>query len=677
MIEAGEVGARFVIINEASPVLERLMSQFKALDGQISETKKQLSSLRVPPSVNASLENMERNLTKLSVGFDKIDTAFGKIGGSADAAAIDVSGAFGKIDGSIGSTQKLIADLSLELGRVGAQVTALAAGAGSAVAAAGGGGAGLGHRPRIGGAGGAGGGGGIGNVGARVPLPHPLHGGTMHGPVMVGAVLAGFGEFESLKYGMELAKIQQDLLINGVAPGKIDEATNLSYAMGEQFGQPVQSVLDTIDELRNPLGGIGPAMEHTKHLGGAMVDLRALGIKTGKPLADQMYALVKSTEFRNAITDEKFDPAIDAMVRAAMATAGRVGPSEFLQMSKYMRSALPGLSDDFLYKYAPELAQEFGGSSAGTSLSAVYQQVVSGQMRTTGLRLLDSLGEIDRSKVDFDKNGRIVKARPGANKLGDIFKNDPAEYAQALIKDLDSHGITQEGAQRDYMSMIFGNRLSAQMMMTLGYQRMRLDRGAAGIGQTMHADAAAKELLANDPTTNMNAMTAAWTNMLTAFGGLTMKPATMGMQGLADVFNVLRHPLSNWNGPSEWGKGIFWNPSAFPVDHVIAKEPDSLFGMWRERNKAQSSLFRSGYRGSDLDREMGREGARGKASPDRIVQPPPVINLQNNVRVMIDGKQIAAAVEADLVGQGFTMGHNSQDSHANYSAPDVSGSGHQ
>jgi hypothetical protein len=390
-----------------------------------------------------------------------------------------------------------------------------------------------------------------------------------------------------------------------------------------------------------------------------MVVLRAQGVKDGKPMADDLYSLVKSSEFRNAIHGEDFDKAIDAMVRADVATAGRVGPAEFVKMSKYMRSALPGLSDDFLYKYAPELAQEFGGSSAGTSLAAVYQQVVSGQMRTTGLRLLDTLGEIDHSKVDFDKNGRIVKARPGANMLGGVFKNDPAEYAERLIGDMASHGITTESDQRDWMSMIFGNRLSAQMMMTLGYQKLRLDRGAAGISSTLPVDAAAKELLANDPTTNKNNMVSSLTNMLTSLGTITMGPATTFFKDMTDLFNFVRDPQSSSQWHAMFGGGIPLGPLA-----PSYAWPDA--GQFERARRSQDAY------------KSDPEAARGRAlGALPITIPAPQVSMTNNVRVFIDGKAIAATVEAELVGAGFTMGHSLQDSHANYSAPDVSGSGHE
>jgi hypothetical protein len=45
MIEAGEVGAVFTVVDEASVVLQRLARQFKELDGLVLKTKESLKAL--------------------------------------------------------------------------------------------------------------------------------------------------------------------------------------------------------------------------------------------------------------------------------------------------------------------------------------------------------------------------------------------------------------------------------------------------------------------------------------------------------------------------------------------------------------------------------------------------------------------------------------------------------
>ena len=89
--------------------------------------------------------------------------------------------------------------------------------------------------------------------------------------------------------------------------------------------------------------------------------LKAQGGSNGGDTAKELYDLVKSAEFRNAIGDKDFDKSIKSMVAADVATGGIVTPRTFLQMSQMLKGALPGLSDDYLYKIMPELAQELRG----------------------------------------------------------------------------------------------------------------------------------------------------------------------------------------------------------------------------------------------------------------------------------------------------------------------------
>jgi hypothetical protein len=60
MIEAGEVGAVFTIVDEASAVLKLIADQFERLDAVIKSTKEQAGFGRIP-----SLTAVSRQLTNL------------------------------------------------------------------------------------------------------------------------------------------------------------------------------------------------------------------------------------------------------------------------------------------------------------------------------------------------------------------------------------------------------------------------------------------------------------------------------------------------------------------------------------------------------------------------------------------------------------------------------------
>lgn len=450
MIEAGEVGAILKIVDEASPTLKRIAAQLNELQAALDRTKLAMAEIKFPPGLNRSIGSFSEKLAG--------------VGGAADTAAAGVKTAFGSMDASILATQERVAALAKDIATVGAESRAAvgnmglrARGSGAARSPSGRSAA---EQSALGDMGNFAEGAGLGAA-AKTPA------------FIAGAIAAGAG-YEAFTKGADLEAVENRLRMQGVTEAAIKQATKIAFDVGGHYALTAAGVLSSMSEIMNPLNkgttpdeGMKAAEAHIGTLAAAMTVLQGLDSKKGTDTAKQAYDLVKSAEFRNAIGEQQFDAAVGAMVKASEATGGVVTPADWFKGSKYLRSALPRLSDRFLYTMFPELSQEFGGSSGGTALSAVYQQIVAGQMRTTGLRLLDTLGEIDESKAEFDKNGRIVRIKPGANKLGDLFATDPDQYAARIVADLKAHGITAEQDQRDWLSQIFGNRNSAQMMMTL------------------------------------------------------------------------------------------------------------------------------------------------------------------------------------------------------------------
>lgn len=631
MITAYEVGAVFRIQDDATPTLQRIAREFKELQGLVDKTNESLAAFGkgIP-------------FKRMTEGFTALNTQMRETAASATTIAAAFDGSVDKsIDGAIAQT-KLLKD-ELRSAAVAAGEIRIPAGGGRG---GGGGGAGSaagglssltpgrGTRLPPGGGGHGRGGGPLGTLGASVPGPGHTHL-RSHSPFVLGAVAAGLGIWEGFDKYADLATIEENMRIGNVSPENIQKAENLSYNVGQKYGLPVQNIMKSINEIRSPLGGMEPAMEHIETLAKASVILNAQDSKDGGHSADQIYDLVKSAEFRNAIAPKDFDKAIHGMVAADVGTGGRVNPGEFLRMSKYMRSALPGLSDDFLYKYAPELAQEYSGAGGGTGMSSLYQQMEVA-MRTTGINMLDKLGDIDPNKVVRDNQGRIKTMEPGANRLGDMFKRNPADAMAQLVEDLKSHGHTDEGDQRNWFSSIFGNKVAANMAMTLAYQRARLDRGANVIGNVWGTDDASGELLANDPRTKERVMTSSFGNMMTSLGGATVGPVSQFFKDATDLFNFIRDP----NTSSQW-KSLA-NMANHPVTYANAPQAS-----WYDDMQANQSLHRAGYRNGDLGREMGRESARGAASPGAVVQPQ--IEVKVNLKAYIDGKEIAVAVEQDVM----------------------------
>lgn len=693
MITAGEVGAVFAVKDEASAVLKALQDQFNALQISIDKVRLGLSELKFPPGLNQSIGNMDR--------------ALASAGTTAESMSGKVSGGFVKIDESIAVTQSRLSALKAEMATVGSGLGRVNVANGLPVAV------GEGRAPS-----------GLRNEegalerrahgrGATMRTNHEIVPGVslgeqhgLSGPVVLG-VGAGFSLYESWKNSVPVETVMSQLAGMNVSAPEAEKLRAAAFRLSDGTPIPASGILKMAADVINPLNkgstpdsGVESVLPHLKTLTEAMTVLQGLDAKTGGDVGKQAYDLVKSAEFRNAIGDKDFDKAISAMVRGSLATGGIVSPADWLKFSKYARGALPGLSNDFLYGIAPELMQEFGGAQAGTALAAVYQQIVSGQMRTTGMKLLDQLGYIDPKKVEYDHNGRIVRLLPGANVKAGEFQAEPALFAANLVQDLASKVTSDPAMQRQWIAQIFGNRNSAQMMQTLGYMSGRLERGAQGIGNTKELDDLFQQYLKGNPETIAKTTEASWQNMWASTGPLVtvsenlMGAATMLMNQVGALFRsgqILAPTPDGWFGGLNLGD---------IVPQIGKPEPGNAVNpaFWRDLAALQKLLGGSAPPaylatmpnlagvGAPNVPHVGAPAVPGIASA-----PPPInANVSANLtgqatatfgslNVNIDGKSVAAALKGEIegmisglfskLGQSVT-GPNTPDGHAMPIYPD-------
>ena len=170
MISAGEVGAVFRVVDEASPILKRLMDQFNALQVTIERTEAAMKALVMPPGLNRSLGTMERRFRAIS------DAS--KITGDVASAS------FAKIDSALGATVTNLGNVSREMKAIAAEARAI-------------------NGPRSlrygGGSHGGGSGGGVHFGGAAVPLPGDQHAHISGTPALAAAGAIAYGAFEEAK----------------------------------------------------------------------------------------------------------------------------------------------------------------------------------------------------------------------------------------------------------------------------------------------------------------------------------------------------------------------------------------------------------------------------------------------------------------------------------------------
>jgi hypothetical protein len=227
MISAGEIGAVFRVDDQASAVLQRLADEFNRLQGTIDAIKESMSSIGAAE---------DGPLAKLREQFAQV----GKAG--EDASGI-ITGAFGKVDGSIDGT----------IGRVNALKESLAGAAREAEAL------------KIPGMGGGGFGGGEEGHGGRSGLMQHLeqHGGGLGhfassligGPA--GAVIGGgMIGYEGFKQAFSVAESENNTRISSVSDDKIREADDAAGNYS-RYGMSKLQALEAIRMGMVPLNRLG------------------------------------------------------------------------------------------------------------------------------------------------------------------------------------------------------------------------------------------------------------------------------------------------------------------------------------------------------------------------------------------------------------------------------------
>jgi|SRR5579883_88881 hypothetical protein len=603
MITAGEVGAVFKIVDEASPVLRRLSEQFTQFEKKIDRIKRSLGTMF------DSVKDSDAVFGRLLGGIDKLGAASEKAGAKFAAA----------FDGAADKATERIAALRKEIEGIG-RIRVNGPRGGSI---------------RYGGAG--------REAGEIESLDEFRRAWNRGGSSSFdfGDALAGFTGFtpelavglgglalgaKMIREASDLEAVKTRMRLGGVAEPAIDRATAKALELGDRYHVKAAGLLDVENEIRNPLGSTDEALARMDTIAKASRVLQAFGKGAGQDegeIAGGFYEAVKAAELDNKITGPDFDRFIDRMVKAYIGTGGKVTPREYFQFEKYSRQALQGMDQDFLFRIAPELIQEFGGSSAGTALASLYGQVVGAKMPTRGLRLAEDIGELDASKVEFDKHGRVVRAKPGAFLDAALLQSDPMAFADKIYDKLAANAITDEKAQDEYIAQMFSNRNAANILRVLHDQRARFLRSALGIDHALTPDQA-QPALSNDPNTLARGASADFANA-----------AARGGDGLGTtIFNAITRGLSSW---FQQGMPIF-NPLLPP-----SYPPNA-----------------------------------GKQAIDSIKGalniPAPTVNTDVKVtaNVTLDGRAIAAAVESHIEKSNRVTNSSAEfDGRASFGSPDM------
>lgn len=674
MINAGEVGAVFRIVDEGSPVLRRLMEQFNALQGAIERTQAAMKALAMPPGLNRSLGTME-----------------GRFRAVADASKVtgDVASAsFAKIDSAMAATAANLGNVSREMKAIAAEARAIN---GPASLRTGGGSRGGGS------------GGGVHFGGAAVPLPGDQHVRISGTPAIAAAGAIAYGAFEEGK----IEDFANRIFMTGGLPvgnltanplfGKIRDAILKAYVT---TGLPLDQIEEGILTGTRGLAGIDLEKRLALMPGLLAASATEAYLKDGTTIPEAMQAFVGLAHMEG-----KYAPDEIAKLADHFAYLSTTTPVSVKQIEGAASYAIPMLRTA---NFDPEqvllmiTAMERAGitnTKAGTWISQLATQSFPGTSLMSKMLFkrhesaLRDLGLIDGN----DNPTWFTDGRPDLVKMTGIAGN-------AIEKMDAAHRLAIEkalwGQQGGRAAGFFADPTNRAIMGRVADDEKNFISGEAMWNQTLE----------NSPIVQFR----------TAFAGLNVELMNLGSNVLPFVTSALKQANNTLGGKGElaviggpiaawFNRGLVWSgakslgsrllgygagaaslpglidaitddnrtPEARAIDKRISDSIKGWLGYdgqqhgWSpawlafgDRARADLSLLKSGYTPAIFDSEQRREASRGRAMSGA---PAPNVETKVDVKVMLDGRSIAAAVEKYIVTNNRTV--NSSSGHDGMAAP--------
>jgi len=287
------------------------------------------------------------------------------------------------------------------------------------------------------------------------------------------------------------------------ASGMHDHEIKEAAALASQISKKYPSVSETelMHTARN-IRSVTGSFEEATHILEPLAKLRvvALGAHPEKAaeLNEDFDKLVKGMEIKGVTQDlAKFNHYIDGMAKALNVFGDTLRPTDYYEMFKYGRAATNALSDEFMLKTAPTLAQELGGSSAGKAISSWYTQFVGGKMSNKALAQLLEYGLItDESKVIRTSTGNVKGVLPGAIAGQEYLQpgnTDPYAWVnKILIPKLAEKGVTDPSKVQEVIAAMASQQTAAQMMSIFATQQSRIEKDKRIVEHADGVDAAEK-----------------------------------------------------------------------------------------------------------------------------------------------------------------------------------------
>lgn len=254
--------------------------------------------------------------------------------------------------------------------------------------------------------------------------------------------------------------------------------------------------------------------------------------------------MLKVIEFRGGLSsDSEFSTQANFVQKVITGSRNRVDATQLLTALKTGGVALSRRSNEQFYLGGEPLIQEFGGSRYGTGAMSIYQNLVQARGTITAQQELYRLGLLNKDMVQFNNQGRLKKALPGAFSGSQILEEqgELALLEKVLLPAFAAKGISGDENIIREIGMILGNRTGSSLMSRIYQQRSQIHTQVDANANAMGIDAlegAAKKTPAGAEID----LHAKWRNTLLELGNAVLPAAIRAVKGLTEALV----PMIQW-----------------------------------------------------------------------------------------------------------------------------------
>lgn len=581
MIEAGTVGAIFQIQDEASATLRRLAGEFERLDGLISSTKKELSSLSATQfsGMIKRLSGVGQELTGIG---EKSAAASKAIGENFDGAGLaiykaietatsSVSASFGKIDTVADTSIAAIGKLKAELASLGAaaKIETPAIAAAQHMQSFTYKGLGVGAGPD----------GSVGRHGERGSHGHITPHGQSVGPYHFGGdgfMAAAGGIFaieEELKHSFDMAHWVAQMRAAGADAKTIADATGAAWQNASlNWNTTAAEGVKNIIEAKKATGDWGEAIRLLPALSTASFALHsvtAAGMKEGFNSDAQILNFGRTLDelgiTQKGATPEAREAIIRdysaEMIRTMIGTRGLVDANQFYAMANNSGGTAMNWDERFATVVAPIIGSIMKAGKLGNSdymaLRSYQQGVIPSKTvdQMLDLQLPGADGKMRPIKLlsdaDWYQDKAGVHLHPN-NPFSEGLQTNPWEWSAKILKSLKAQGvdISNQDTMNKLVNVIAPNKSTGLFMRELFEPLARaLIQKDINSRDAVPKDAAGI-LQRDDPLLKMDALSKKWQDLMTALGGPVTDPAIAALVNLTKGLNDISQFLTKYPAAS-------------------------------------------------------------------------------------------------------------------------------